>query len=412
MALQMVGLIRSKNGELVARKGIPADVRDAYSRLYNVRWEAQLRLPPGVAQHEAKRRYAEWIGEIETRIATLRAEARGEGQPLTKLNAIALAGHWYTWFIAQHEDDPGPQKHWREMGDHLVWQVIYPEAPDEYLENPKADPHWEWAKEPEVRQSVRPQIAEMARVATFLASEGLALNDEAYVFFVDAVSDNLYLRIFHNGDDPHFDWNLGGRLYSQHFSESYQVLSADRRAAMTINGEPVAEIDLRASYLTIFLSLHGIQLDTKDDPYRLDGLGTSDRFAVKAWMVATFGNTKPIRKWPPKMLQKSPELKNYRVATITKAALAKYPELRAWGQPLNGRVRSWADLMWLESAVMVQTMLDLIREFSVPSLSVHDSLIVPASKADIAAQRLARKFHGVTRVQPLLKINQLSREKN
>ena len=30
---------------------------------------------------------------------------------------------------------------------------------------------------------------------------------------------------------------------------------------MTINGEPVEEIDIRASYLTIFLSLHGIQPD-------------------------------------------------------------------------------------------------------------------------------------------------------
>src|ERR1700675_3058858 len=97
---------------------------------------------------------------------------------------------------------------------------------------------------------------------------------------------------------PFFDWNLGGRLYSHRFTDSYQVRSADVRAAMTINGEPVAEIDIRASYLTIFLSLHGIQLDTESDPYELEGLGLSDRSAVKAWMVATFGNTKPIRRWP------------------------------------------------------------------------------------------------------------------
>jgi hypothetical protein len=28
------------------------------------------------------------------------------------------------------------------MSDHLVWNVIYPEAPHSYHENPKADPHW------------------------------------------------------------------------------------------------------------------------------------------------------------------------------------------------------------------------------------------------------------------------------
>ena len=41
-----------------------------------------------------------------------------------------------------------------------------------------------------------------------------------------------YVRLFHNGDDPYFDWNLGGRLYSQHYNDSYQVLSANTRAAM------------------------------------------------------------------------------------------------------------------------------------------------------------------------------------
>jgi len=85
---------------------------------------------------------------------------------------------------------------------------------------------------------------------------------------------------------------------------------------MTINGEPVAEIDIRASYLTIFLSKHGIQLDAEQDPYVLEGPEPPDRSAVKAWMVATFGNSKPIRRWPPKMVQKTPELKDYRVSAI------------------------------------------------------------------------------------------------
>ena len=195
MALRMVALVRAKDGSWFARKGIPEDVRDPYARLYGVRREAHLRLPRDTPHHEAKTRCAEWIADVETRIATLRAESNGEGQPLTKLNAIALAGRWYTWFVGQHESDPGPAKRWKEMGDHLVWNVIYPEAPESYHENPKADPHWEWQKEPEVREAVRPQVAELARVATFLASEGKALNATAYALFVDAVSDNLLLAM-------------------------------------------------------------------------------------------------------------------------------------------------------------------------------------------------------------------------
>ena len=195
MALRMVALGRAKDGCWFARKGIPEDVRDPYARLFGVRREAHLRLPKDTRHHEAKTRCAEWIADVETRIATMRAESKGEGQPLTKLNAIALAGRWYTWFVGQHENDPGPAKRWKEMSDHLVWNVIYPEAPESYHDNPEADPHWEWQKEPEVREAVRPQVAELARVATFLASEGKALNATAYALFVDAVSDNLLLAI-------------------------------------------------------------------------------------------------------------------------------------------------------------------------------------------------------------------------
>ncbi|MET4425674.1 hypothetical protein [Bradyrhizobium sp. RT3a] len=216
-------------------------------------------------------------------------------------------------------------------------------------------------------------------------------------------SHHGYVRIFHNGDDPRFFWNMGGRLYSQHFSESYQVMSAEKRLKMTISGEPVAEIDIRASYLTIFLSLRGIQLP-EGDPYELPGLGPEHRSAVKSWMVATFGNSKPIVRWPPRMLQKSPELKQHRVSTITKAALTKYPALETLGEPLSLGTYGWAGLMWFESGVMISTMLELKRH-QIPSLSVHDSLIVPAKSAEIARATLSESFLSRRGVTPLLKIN-------
>jgi hypothetical protein len=172
MALRVVALGRAKDGRWFARKGIPADVREEYARLYGVRREEHLKLPSGTPRHEAKVRLDEWEADAETRIAALRARRNGEGQPLTKLTAIALAGRWYTWFVKQHEADPGPAKRWRELGEHLVWDVLYPHAPDSYLEDPRSDPHWDWVKDPEIREAVRPQIAEEARVARFLAGEG------------------------------------------------------------------------------------------------------------------------------------------------------------------------------------------------------------------------------------------------
>jgi hypothetical protein len=214
-----------------------------------------------------------------------------------------------------------------------------------------------------------------------------------------------FIRIFQNGDDTDFDWNKGGRLYSQPFVESYQVMPDTRRAKMTINSEPVAEIDISASYLTIFLSLYGIQLNTAEDPYMLRGLGADHRGAVKQWFVATFGSSKPIRKWPTEMLKDDAGLRDYRVAEITEAVLAKYPLVGSWGEPLDGRVYSWADLMWLESAVMFSTMLNLMHDHQTPSLVVHDSLIVPVSKAEVASEALRGKFQAQRKVLPKLKIN-------
>lgn len=191
MASLMVALTGSKTSGFGARKVIPSDVRAEYAKLYGVKWEEKLRIPPGLSPHEAKAKCGEWVAEIETRIASLRAIAAGEGQPLTRRNAHALAGRWYGWYISRHEKDLRTPKHWRSMSDHLVWDVLYPHAPDEYHEDTKADPEWEWKAHPEVRAAVRPVIAEEAKTASFLVEQGIVLTTEANNLFLDAVEDNL-----------------------------------------------------------------------------------------------------------------------------------------------------------------------------------------------------------------------------
>ena len=63
---------------------------------------------------------------------------------------------------------------------------------------------------------------------------------------------------------------------------------------MTINGLPGVEIDLRASYLTIFHAWHGVQLDREKDPYVIPELGEEARDIVKLWVAATFGSTRTV----------------------------------------------------------------------------------------------------------------------
>jgi len=189
----MVALERRKTGGYVARKAIPKDVRQEYAALYGMGWEEKLTIPTSTPPHEAKARHCEWLAEIETRIAALRAAKTGAKQPLTRRNTHALAGEWYRWFLGQHEMDLRTPSHWKRLSDTLVWDVIHIHAPPEYLSDPRADPEWEWKARPEVREAVRPLVAQEAKVASFLLEKGMALNDEAMGLFLDVVEDNLLL---------------------------------------------------------------------------------------------------------------------------------------------------------------------------------------------------------------------------
>ena len=80
-----------------------------------------------------------------------------------------------------------------------------------------------------------------------------------------------YIRVFNNGDDSKFNWNMGGRLYS-HTESNYQQMDSADRLRMTISGFPVCEIDIRASYLTIFHAWYGEKLDATKDPYDFPSL--------------------------------------------------------------------------------------------------------------------------------------------
>jgi hypothetical protein len=213
-----------------------------------------------------------------------------------------------------------------------------------------------------------------------------------------------YVRIFNQGDHSGFDWNKGGRLYSQG-DNSYQRLKQDHRLRMTINGEEVCEIDIRASYLTIYHAHHGAPLDPERDPYVLPGLGTDARDVVKLWFVATFGNNGHLERWPREIAADYRDKhgrgigKCYPVSRIRQIALQQYPLLEKWGSEEFG----WADLMFLESEAMLGAMIQLMGD-GIASLTVHDSLIVPVSKRDIAQDVLKDHYRQQTGAWPVLSL--------
>jgi hypothetical protein len=233
-----------------------------------------------------------------------------------------------------------------------------------------------------------------------------------------------YIRRFNNGDHPDFAWNMGGRFYSQG-NASYQKMSKDQRLRMTIDGEAVCEIDIRASYLTIFHAWNGAYLDPRRDPYELPGLGPEARPVVKAWFHAMFGSDGHLTKWPKdtaaKYLEKTGRRlsKDHPIARIREKAFEAHPVLARWGQPIDvtkmncwqdhpmldrwrdrTRRMGWADLMYLESEAVLYAVRTLAG-YGVPSFSMHDSLIVPASKQELAVEWLRKGYARMALTEPI-----------
>jgi hypothetical protein len=212
-----------------------------------------------------------------------------------------------------------------------------------------------------------------------------------------------YRRIFNCGDLPGFAWDKGGRLYSQG-EESYQRLSKEERLGMRIEGEPVAEIDITASFLTILYARRGLALDASRDPYGIPGV---PRKVVKAWVTMTLGHHAFHRRWPSEIAARFLEEHGQKlgvahpIRAVQRAVLAAHPVLADWPE----QEMTCFDLMFVESEAIVATMLRLKREMGIVSLSVHDSLIVPWRHRDVAIAMLKEEYQRVVGVEPALRVH-------
>jgi hypothetical protein len=173
---------------------------------------------------------------------------------------------------------------------------------------------------------------------------------------------------------------------------------------MTINGEAVAEIDIKASFLTIYHARLGVPLEKHIDPYVHAGI--LERSIAKSWVVHSFGKSRLQARWPSKAI------KDYKKETgldLRKVAKAKdiadkmvkaFPELKK----LERYSHIWADLQFTEAEAIISTMLILMRTHGVPSLSMHDGIIVPRSRVGMTKAVLTSQFRHFVGVEPLLTV--------
>ena len=77
---------------------------------------------------------------------------------------------------------------------------------------------------------------------------------------------------------------------------------------------------------------------------------------------------------------------------VERAVLEYFPFMADWS---SGYI-SWSNLMFIESEIIIETMLELMNDHNIPSLTVHDCIIVRKSDQELAMRILSEHFHKQT----------------
>ncbi|GMO42394.1 hypothetical protein [Bradyrhizobium sp. TM233] len=267
-----------------------------------------------------------------------------------------------------------------------------------------------------------PETPTVHRLRADVAALNAFMQQHTLTHPTDEIIHLGWVRKFHKAENlARYRWDKGGRLYSYpQDAGCYQQIQEDKRVQMRIDGEAVAEVDISSSYLTIFYAWIGQPLDTDADAYG-DVLGPTklDRVVTKFFINYHFGNGDFLAAWRSgvvadvrKILKKkgiAPEEfnpKRYNLRDVRRRVLESHPLLERWGHPIGGRARDWSDLMFAESEVVIGSMKELMAQ-GVPSLPVHDSLIVPASHQALAEKTITRQFQTRLGVSPSLDVTHL-----
>ena len=227
------------------------------------------------------------------------------------------------------------------------------------------------------------------------------LNSFLSSFSLEGAGFSGYRRLFNNGDIDGFDFQWGGRVHAVG-DDNYQSIKKEKRKYIKIEGKEVIEIDINASYLSILHGINGYTLPDKDDIYDISGI---DRTIVKAWITSTIGHFSFHSKWLPQPLAEIraagiDKPKSMTMTSIQPIILEHFPMLADW--PLQKI--TWADLMFIESEVIIGTMVELMRSFGVPCFSIHDSIIVRRIDQIIALDTLRNQFVNRVGIEPRLKV--------
>lgn len=198
-------------------------------------------------------------------------------------------------------------------------------------------------------------------------------------------------RIFSDGS-----LQSGGRLYG-----NWQGLNSEERLRLTIDGERLCEIDIKACYIFLANAMTGNTMDLPADPYGLLGFVSRENCQDRKRQMRDAGKrllsvylskkTEMVRFPDGKKDQEGRTIpyreefcirKGVKVGDMMQDACETFPFLK------NVPFRSGV-LMWQESNIMVKALLAL-AELDIPAFPVHDCLLCKEKDKDLVIDQLQR----------------------
>jgi hypothetical protein len=196
---------------------------------------------------------------------------------------------------------------------------------------------------------------------------------------------------------------INRRLYAPG-KQSYQNAKKEARKSITIKGQPTVELDIQASHLAILVGLGHLPANClHGDPYKVEGI---PRAVVKQWVTMTISHGKRHKEWPKGaaeglMKDHGIDVRGaYPIRKTGDTILEALPLIQSNG--LSVPV-GWGELQFRESEIIMAAMETLAYEYGIPSLPVHDSLIVPVEAEGLARETLQEAFRSSLGVVPRVK---------
>ncbi|GEO16230.1 hypothetical protein [Microvirga aerophila] len=197
---------------------------------------------------------------------------------------------------------------------------------------------------------------------------------------VNLLKDHV-IRIFNNAD-----WQQGGRLYGYWPMN----LSKSERHLLSIDGEPLADLDFGSCFVALLHVYDGAKFDPDaPDPFLIEGY-ERQRDVIKQCAYAILNADHRMKNYPENIAQEHGSRPPLSWRDMEQVIFTHVPLFKQYAYTALG-----LRLMRTESNILIAVLLDLI-ERGIGFIPMHDGIMVPESKKLLTRDLMLKHYHAVT----------------